>query len=118
MNNKEIALFIARALNEKKARDIVILDIGTTSGFADYCVIASAGSQRQMKALSEEVEDRLAEADTLVRHIEGKGDSGWILMDYGDVIVNIFTDEQRQHYQIEKIWNDCPVVDHPFNDFQ
>ncbi|HCU08064.1 MAG TPA: ribosome silencing factor [Clostridiales bacterium] len=116
MNNKEIALFIANALNEKKARDIVILDISETSGFADYFVITTAGSQRQMKALSDEVEDQLAEADTLVRHIEGKSGSGWILMDYGDVIVNIFTEEQRQHYQIEKIWNDCPVVDHPFND--
>ncbi|HPF19043.1 MAG: ribosome silencing factor [Bacillota bacterium] len=116
MNNKEIALFIADTLNAKKARDIVILDIGETSGFADYFVIATAASQRQLKALSEEVEERLSPKDIPVRHIEGKGSSGWILMDYGDVIVNIFTEEQRQHYQIEKIWNDCLAVDHPFND--
>jgi ribosome-associated protein len=116
MNNKELALLTASVLNDKKAKDIVILDIAEKSGFADFFVIATAGNLRQLKALCEEVEDRLAEKDTLVRHIEGKGGSGWILMDYGDVIVNVFTEEQRQHYQIEKIWNDCPAVEHPFND--
>ncbi len=116
MNNKEVALLTASVLNEKKAKDIVILDIGEKSGFADYFVIATAANLRQLKTLTEEVEERLAQKDTLVRHIEGKGASGWILMDYGDVIVNVFTEEQRQHYQIERIWNDCTPVDHPFND--
>ncbi len=111
MNNRETALRTAEILDAKKARDITILDIGEKSGFADYFVIATAGSQRQMETLCEEVEEKLAENELLVRHIEGKGGSGWILMDYGDIIVNIFTAEQREHYQIERIWNDCIRVD-------
>ena len=111
MNNRETALRTAEILDAKKARDITILDIGEKSGFADYFVIATAGSQRQMETLCEEVEEKLAEDELFVRHIEGKGGSGWILMDYGDIIVNIFTAEQREHYQIERIWNDCIRVD-------
>jgi len=111
MNNKQIALSIADILDTKKAKDITILDIGEKSSFADYFVIATAGSMRQMKTLCEEVEHKLSEIGMLVRHIEGKGDSGWMLMDYGDIIVNIFSEEQRDHYQIERIWNDCLTVE-------
>ncbi|MFA7502909.1 MAG: ribosome silencing factor [Anaerovoracaceae bacterium] len=117
MNNQEIALYAAEILNDKKAKDIAILDISVTSGFADYFVIATAGSQRQLKALTVDVEDKLLEKACAVRHIEGRESSGWILMDYGDIIVNLFTEDQRQHYQIEKIWSDCPVIDHPYTDF-
>lgn len=112
MNNKETALYIAELLDAKKARDLVILDIGERSGFADYFVIATAINQRNMQALCDEVEDKLKEIDLDVRSIEGKDSSGWILMDYGDVIVNIFTADQRDHYQIEKIWNDCIPVEY------
>ena len=112
MNNREIALRAADFLDAKKALDIVILDISELSGFADYFVIATAMNARNMQTLSEEVESKFKEIDILVRSIEGKDSSGWILMDYGDLIVNIFTAEQRDRYQIEKIWNDCPIVDY------
>ena len=112
METKEIALLCAKALSAKKAKDITIVDISQRSSFSDYFVIASAGSLRMMSSLSDEVEDKLAKENVLVKHIEGKGESGWILMDYGDLIVNIFTEEQRNKYQIEKIWNDCPSYDY------
>lgn len=112
MNNKEIALHAASFLDAKKALDIVILDIGERSGFADYFVIATAMNPRNMQTLCEEVESKFKEIDILVRNIEGKDSSGWVLMDYGDIIVNIFTVEQRDRYQIEKIWNDCTTVDY------
>ncbi len=111
MTNREIALFIAAELDKRKALDITIIDIAEKSGFADYFVIATAGSLRQLQALSDYAEDKLAEVGMIPRHIEGKGDSGWILMDYNDVIINLFTAEQRDHYNIEKIWNDCLRVD-------
>ncbi|HPX70803.1 MAG TPA: ribosome silencing factor [Bacillota bacterium] len=111
MNNKELALFSARFLDGKKALDVLILDISAHSGFADYFVIASASSMRQLAALSEELSDKLAEQGMEARQIEGRGESGWILMDYGDVIVNIFTKEQREHYQLEKVWGDCSSVE-------
>lgn len=107
MTNKEIAYLAATLLDKKKARDITIIDIGEKSGFADYFVIATAGNLRQLSSLANNLEDGLAEESIIVHHIEGKGDSGWILMDYGDIIVNLFTEEQRDHYNIEKIWSDC-----------
>lgn len=112
MNNKETALYIADLLDAKKANDIIILDIGERSGFADYFVIATAINQRNMQALCDEVEHKLKEINLDVRNIEGKDSSGWILMDYGDIIVNLFTAEQRNHYQIEKIWNDCVPIEY------
>ena len=111
MNNKELAIYAAKVLDEKKAQDITVLDISLKSGFADYFVIATAGSLRQLGSLSDEVDDKLAQQEVFAKHIEGKGDSGWVLMDYGDVIVNLFTVEQREHYSIEKIWGDCPAVE-------
>ena len=112
MNNKETALYVADALDAKKASDIVILDIGERSGFADFFVIATAINPRNMQALSKEVENKLGELGIDVRHIEGRDSTDWVLMDYGDIIVNIFTDEQRDRYQIEKIWNDCIRIDY------
>ncbi len=111
MDNKEIALLAAKTLDEKKASDILILDISQISGFADYFVLATASNLRMLGALCDEVEDKLAAEAVLVKHIEGKGESGWILMDFGDIIVNLFTAEQREHYQIERIWKDCPEVE-------
>ena len=111
MDNKDLALHAARLLDNKKARDITIIDIAEKSGFADFFVIATAGSARQIVALCDEVEDGLAKDGLLLDHKEGKGETGWILMDYGDVIVNLFTEEQRGHYQIEKVWIDCPQVE-------
>lgn len=110
MNNKELALKAAEVLDNKKAQDIMVIDISKISGFADYFVIASGGSERQVKALSEEVEDKMNETGTATRSIEGKNGSGWILMDFGDVIVNIFTLEQRERYNIEKIWGDGELI--------
>ena len=110
MTNKDIALFIAKEMDKRKASDISIIDIAEKSGFADYFVIASVAGLRQLSSLAVNIEDRLAEEGIIVGHIEGKGDSGWILMDYGDIIVNLFTDEQREHYNIEKVWADCDRV--------
>ena len=111
MDNKDLALLAAKLLDSKKARDINIIDIAEKSGFADYFVIASAGSARQISALCDEVEDGLAKENIFLDHKEGKEETGWVLLDYGDVIVNVFSAEQRDHYQIEKVWIDCPQVE-------
>ncbi len=108
MNNKELTLFAAKVLDEKKASDISILDISERSGFADYFIIATATNLRLLGALCDELDDRLTREGVSSHHIEGRGDSGWILMDYGDLIVNLFTVEQRAHYNIDKVWGDCP----------
>ena len=110
MNNKDVALKAAAVLINKKALDVVVIDIAEKSSFADYFVIASGGSERQVGTLADEVEDQFATEGILTRSVEGKKTSGWILMDFGDVIVNIFTVEQRERYKIEKIWSDCSYI--------
>ncbi|WP_245157050.1 bis(5'-nucleosyl)-tetraphosphatase (symmetrical) YqeK [Anaerovorax sp. IOR16] len=113
MENKEIALSAAAVLDQKKAIDIVVMDIKEKSSFADFFVIASANSERQLSTLADEVEDQFAKDGILAKHIEGRGNSGWILMDFGDVIVNLFSLEQRERYNIEKVWGDCEII--PFD---
>ena len=110
MNGKEIAELSAGILDRKKGSDIVIIDIMAKSAFADYFVIASAGSERQMGALCDEVESGLSKAGLTVKGVEGKPSSGWILIDCGDVIVNLFTAETRERYNIEKVWGDCEII--------
>ncbi|SCJ81927.1 ribosome-associated protein [uncultured Eubacterium sp.] len=110
MENKSFALLAARLLDNKKATDVVVIDIMEKSSFADYLVIASGNSERQVNTLVDEVEEQFAKEGLLVKSIEGKN-SGWILMDFGDVIVNIFTKEMREKYNIEKVWGDCSFLD-------
>lgn len=107
---KELAEQIAGALLEKKAADVLIINISPKSSFADYFVMASAGSERQLEALKESVEDALEPEGIFPKNVEGKKNSGWILMDYGDVIVNVLTAEMREKYNIEKIWADCEMA--------
>lgn len=111
MDSRSVALKAAAILDEKKAIDVIVIDISEKSSFADFFVIASGMSARQVGTLAEEIEDRFAEDELHPKNIEGKQNSGWILMDFGDVIVNLFSAEQREHYNIEKIWSDCPVVE-------
>ena len=110
MDTRELALTAAKALDDKQGTDIVIIDIGEKSSFADYLVLASGSNARLIAALTDEVEDKMAEEGVLVRSIEGTKESGWILMDYGDMIVNILTTEMRERYNIEKVWADCEKI--------
>ena len=110
MDNKAIAWKAAEVIDSKKGQDITLIDISQTSGFADYFVITHAPSERLMKTIADEVEDKLAEVGVMMKRSEGKNGSGWILMDFGDVIVNVFTGEQRERYNLEKIWGDCEIT--------
>lgn len=110
MESKEVAQIIADMLNQKKARDIVMIDIAEKSSFADFFVNATGGSERQLGALADDVEDKLAELGIELRNKEGRPDTGWILVDGGDVIVNLFTAAVRDKYTLEKIWSDCESI--------
>lgn len=111
MESKELALKIARVLNDKKALDVTVIDISERASFADYFVLASAGNARQMRALVENIEDLLEPEGYFPKSVEGKHSSGWILMDYADVVVNVMTVEMREKYNIEKIWGDCESLE-------
>ena len=104
------ALRLARRIvdlaSDKQASDIVLLDIRGVSLIADYFVICTAGSERQASAILKDLSERLLEEfGRKPLHTEGKGDSGWVLLDYGDVIVHIFSPTQRSFYNLEKIWS-------------
>ena len=94
------------ALDDKKADNIVILNIGEVSVIADYFIIASGGSPSQINALVDSVEEKLAELN-----IEGIQNASWVLMDYGDIIIHIFSKNDREFYNLERIWADCKEVD-------
>jgi ribosome-associated protein len=99
-------------VSDKLASDIILLDIRGVSLIADYFVICTAGSERQTSAILKDLSDKLLEEfGRKPLHTEGKGDSGWVLLDYGDVIVHIFSPAQRRFYNLEQLWATAtPVV--------
>ncbi len=107
----EMARKGVEAAGDKQASDIVLLDVRGVCSFADYFVICSGESDRQIKAIHEEVEHILKKEGVLPHHREGTVDSGWLLLDYGDVIVHIFAPPERDRYQLEELWSlAVPVV--------
>ncbi len=90
--------------SDRQAEDIVLLDVRKVSGFADYMVIMSAGSVRQLSSLARELPDAIEQAGLDLHHREGTGDSGWVLLDFGDLVVHVFSVEQRDHYRLEQVW--------------
>ena len=110
-----LALEAARAAADKKATDPVILEVGKVLAICDYFVIASASNDRLVRAICEEIEEKVKQASGgSPRFIEGLSDARWVLMDYGDWIVHVFVDEARQFYDLERLWGDVPRV--PFED--
>lgn len=110
MDNKELAMILANLLSERKAQDIKLIDIAEKSAFADYFINATAGSERQLGALADDIKDKFAECGIIPKNNEGRPESGWILVDGGDVIVNIFTKDTRDKYTLDKIWGDCDTT--------
>lgn len=91
--------------SEKQATDILLLDISNVSGFTDFFVIMTAGSRRQMEALSEDVLVMLKSAGASLYHREGNTASGWLLLDFGDLVIHVFAPEQRAFYRLEDLWS-------------
>ena len=111
-DSKEIAVAVARQLDNKKAANVTIIDIMSKSSFADYFVIATGASNRQLGSLVDYVDDILEPRDIHPKRIEGQESTGWILMDYGDVIVNVMSNDTRDKYNLEKVWGDCDTLDY------
>ena len=98
------------AASDKQAIDITLLDTQGVCSFADYFVICSGDSERQIKAIYEEIGHILKKAGILPHHHEGTIDSGWLLIDFGDVIVHIFASFEREHYQLDKLWSQASTL--------
>jgi ribosome-associated protein len=108
---KERARIVATAAADKKAEDIVILDVGDILGIADVFVITSAPNTRQVRTIVEEAEKQLRErTGSRPRSVEGLDDASWVLLDYGDVVVHVFLTETRSFYGLERLWADAGRV--------
>ncbi len=105
---------MARAIvdiaEEKKASNIVLLDIREVSVIADYFVICSGNNERQVKAIARDIEDNMDKQQVHLRSKEGLDQGKWVLLDYGDVIVHIFTPVERDYYRLEKLWSNAQTV--------
>ncbi|MBC8264515.1 MAG: ribosome silencing factor [Anaerolineales bacterium] len=110
MQSIELARKIVNAIADKKGSDIVLLDLHSISPLADYFIICNGESERQVKAIVNEVTEKTKEEGVRPLHIEGNSSSGWMLVDYGDVIVHVFSPVMRGYYQLEKLWGDAAVV--------
>lgn len=111
MNSDELAKKIVKILDSKKGMDIVGIDIHELTTIGDYFILVTGTSSPHVKALAEEVEDTLAREGLEPRRIEGAQSATWILMDYQDVILHVFTKETRDFYNMERLWSDAPRMD-------
>ena len=106
MTSKELTKLAVAALEDRKAEDVTVIDISEISPIADYFIIANGTNQNQLQAMRD-----LYKAGVKVQQIEGNQSSTWILMDYGDIIIHIFSKEDRLFYDLERTWRDGKVVD-------
>jgi ribosome-associated protein len=109
--SEELAVRAARALDAKLGVDTVVLEVGEVLAITEYFVITSAPNTRLVRTLAEEVEARLKEdGGPSPRRVEGLAEATWVLLDYGDLVVHVFLDENRRFYALERLWSDVPRV--------
>jgi len=100
----------ARAASDKMASDILAFDVSEQLAITDAFLLASASNDRQVKAIVDEIEDRLREAGSKAIRREGQREGRWVLLDYGEIVVHVQHDEERAFYALERLWRDCPAI--------
>ena len=108
----ELAQHIADLLSDRQAEDIVLMDIGKVSTFTDYFIVATANNPRQMNALIESLDTDLRDKGIRPSKVEGASGSGWVLIDFGDAIVHLFSPDERRYYNLEALWSKGVSVVH------
>ncbi|MQW75464.1 ribosome silencing factor [Nocardioides sp. dk4132] len=103
----------ARAASDKLATNLLAFDVSEQLAITDAFLLASASNDRQVKAIVDEVEDKLREVDAKPIRREGERDGRWVLLDYGDVVIHVQHEEEREFYALERLWRDCPVITLP-----
>ena len=111
MDSKQVTKIAFDALEDKKGVNIKVIDISNISILADYFIIAGGTNENQVKALADNVEEKLAKVKLMPKQIEGYDNANWILMDYQDVIIHIFNEQDRLFFDLERIWSDGQSVD-------
>ncbi len=103
----------ALAAADKLAQQIVAFDVSEQLAITDAFLLASAGNDRQVRAIVDEIEDKLREIDAKPIRREGHKEGRWVLLDYGDVVIHVQHDEERAFYSLERLWRDCPTIELP-----
>ena len=106
----ELLQIAARAADSQQADDLVALDVSGPLPLTDVFLLASGRNERNVLAIAGEVEDALIEAGAKPLRREGRSEGRWVLLDFGDLVVHVFHDEDRQYYSLERLWSDCPVL--------
>ena len=110
LESLELAQKAVEIASDKQASNIVLLDTSKVCSFADYFVICSGESSRQLKTIFEEIEHLLKKEGVLPHHHEGETNSGWMLLDYGDVVIHIFATYQRELYNLDELWSEANLL--------
>ena len=108
---RELANLAAVAADSKQAEDIVALDVTGPLPLTDIFLIATGRNERNVVAIAGEIEDKMIEAGVKTLRREGRAEGRWILLDFGDLVVHVFHEEDRAYYSLERLWKDCPVVE-------
>lgn len=111
LSTRQKILLAVNASLEKKAKNIVILNIKNVTSFADYTVICSGTSDRQVQSIAASIEESMKKAGALPLGIEGEKGGRWVLMDYADIVVHVFYEPVREFYDIERLWSDAPKME-------
>jgi ribosome-associated protein len=106
----ELVHIAARAASDKLATNLLAFDVSEQLAITDAFLLASASNDRQVKAIVDEVEGKLREVDAKPIRREGERDGRWVLLDYGDVVIHVQHEEEREFYALERLWRDCPVI--------
>lgn len=111
MDNQELLKIAVKAADDKRAEDILALNMKGISLIADYFIICHGNSDKQVQAIAKEIKEKAEEKGYQVKKVEGYDEARWILLDLGDVVAHIFHREERSYYNLERLWGDAPKVD-------